>query len=175
MAQIKLIFTGTPGAGKTTAIGAISEVPPVTTDMLATDDLAERKAETTVALDFGEFTLDDGQTVHLYGTPGQLRFDFMWEILTAGGLGLIVLVDNTRPDPLADMALYLEKFSGFIRQTGVVIGVTRTDVGGGPSIDDYYEFLHRRGEMYPVFDADVRREGDVVMLVEALLSMLAYA
>lgn len=175
MSEIKLIFTGTPGAGKTTAIGAISEIPPVTTDMATTDELAAQKAETTVAMDFGEITLGDGQKVHLYGTPGQQRFQFMWEIIVRGGLGLILLLDNTRDDPIADMDMYLDNFAGFIRETGAVIGVTRTDLSTTPSLDDYYERLEARGEMYPVFDADVRKSDDVLMLLDALISTLEYA
>ena len=175
MAEIKLIFTGTPGAGKTTAIGAISETPPVTTDMATTDELAAQKAATTVAMDFGEITLDDGQKVHLYGTPGQRRFEFMWKIIVQGGLGLILLLDNTRADPIADMDMYLDNFSDFIRETGAVIGVTRTDLRDTPALDDYYDRLESRGEMYPVFDADVRNPDDVLMLLDALISTLEYA
>lgn len=175
MSEIKLIFTGTPGAGKTTAIGAISETPPVSTDAATTDDLAERKSETTVAMDFGEFTLEDGQKVHLYGTPGQRRFDFMWKILIEGGLGLVILIDNTRADPLADLDMYLENFEGFIRETGAVIGVTRTDIRQTPTVDDYYARLSDRGMMFPVFEADVRDPADVLLLMDALLSTLEYS
>ena len=118
MAELKFIFTGTPGAGKTTAIASISDFPPVSTDMLTTDELSDVKAGTTVAMDFGEFTLASGERVFLYGTPGQERFRHMWEILIKGGLGLIILVDNTRPNPTADLRMYLENFAEFIRQTG---------------------------------------------------------
>ena len=175
MSEIKLIFTGTPGAGKTTAIGAISEIPPVTTDMAATDELTAQKAETTVAMDFGEISLEDGQKLRLYGTPGQRRFEFMWRILAEGGLGLIVLIDNTRPEPLQDLSIYLDNFADFIRETGAVVGVTRTDLQGSPSVDDYYDFLASRGEMLPVFEADVRKKDDVLMLLDALISTLEFA
>ena len=76
-------------------------------------------------MDYGEITLDDGQKLRLYGTPGQERFRFMWDIITAGGLGLVLLLDGSRPDPLADMTTYLDNFADFIESTAVVIGVTR--------------------------------------------------
>lgn len=173
--EIKLIFTGSPGAGKSTAIQAISEIPPVSTDMFATDELAQTKSQTTVAMDFGELTLDDGQKLHLYGTPGQERFEFMWRILVQGGLGLVVLVDNTRPDPLGDLSMYLDNFTDFIDETGVVIGVTRTDLSESPSLDEYYDYLSERGIMFPVIEADVREREDVLMLLDALISTLEYA
>ena len=99
----KIIFTGPVGAGKTTAIGAISDIPTVVTDASASDMTLNRKGYTTVALDYGLLYLDDRTKVHLYGTPGQERFDFMWEILTNGGIGLILLLDNSRANPLKDM------------------------------------------------------------------------
>ncbi|RKZ90665.1 MAG: GTP-binding protein, partial [Gammaproteobacteria bacterium] len=88
MSDYKIIFTGPVGAGKTTAITSISDVPPVGTDASASDMTKKRKGSTTVAMDYGILKLDGGEQIHLYGTPGQERFDFMWEILTTGGLGL---------------------------------------------------------------------------------------
>lgn len=172
MPQIKFIFTGPPGAGKTTAIASISEFPPVSTDVFATDEIAAVKHKTTVAMDFGEITLDNGQKVRLYGTPGQRRFDFMWKILVQGGLGLIILINNTQPDPLADLAQYLDDFADFIQQTDAVIGITCMDANATPGIDDYYEFLQKRGEMYPVFAIDARDKDDVLLLLDALLACL---
>jgi signal recognition particle receptor subunit beta len=88
MSQYKIIFTGPVGVGKTTAIQSISDVPPIKTDAAAGDMTKARKSETTVAMDYGIMHLDDGEKIHLYGTPGQERFDFMWDILSVGGLGL---------------------------------------------------------------------------------------
>lgn len=175
MSQIKLIFTGPPGAGKTTAIATISEFPPVSTDVFATDELADVKERTTVAMDFGEITLEDGQKVRLYGTPGQKRFDFMWEILVQGGLGLVLLIDNRRADPINDLAEYLDNFSNFITETAVVIGVTGTDEKVQPSLDDYYQALEQRGQMYPIFTVDARNRDDVLMMLDVLLTCLEQA
>lgn len=76
MRDVKIVFTGTPGAGKTTAIAALSDRPPVVTDVRNTDPRLG-KERTTVGLDFGQFGIPGGQTVRLFGTPGQLRFEFM--------------------------------------------------------------------------------------------------
>lgn len=174
MAEIKIIFTGSTGAGKTTAIAAISEIPPVRTDVAATDAVAKMKANTTVGLDFGEITLEDGQKVYLYGTPGQARFAHMWKIITQGGLGLIILVNNTVEDPFKDLALYLDNFKDFIEETAAVIGVTQADNSPKPSLDDYYDFLEKRGENHPVLFVDVRQDEDVLMILDTLLSLLEY-
>ncbi|MBK8183988.1 MAG: ATP/GTP-binding protein [Candidatus Competibacteraceae bacterium] len=172
MKQIKFIFTGPPGAGKTTAISTISEFPPVSTDVFSTDGLSSLKEKTTVAMDFGQITLDNGQKIGLYGTPGQQRFKFMWDILVRGGLGLIVLVDNRRSDPLKDLEIYLENFSEFINETDAVIGVTCMDLKDTPTLDDYQDFLQKLGRIYPVFAVDARNKEDVLLLLSALLACL---
>ncbi|MCP5425159.1 MAG: ATP/GTP-binding protein [Gammaproteobacteria bacterium] len=172
MAQIKFIFTGSPGAGKSTAIAAISEFPPVSTDVFSTDTLANVKEKTTVAMDYGEFTLENGQKIRLYGTPGQKRFRFMWEILIQGGLGLIILIDNRRSDPLADLAMYLDNFADFIRDTDAVIGITGTDIKDTPTLDDFNDLLQQRSQMFPVFAIDARQKDDVLLLLNALLTCL---
>lgn len=110
MAVYKIIFTGPVGAGKTTAISSLSDIPPVKTDRLASDMTRKRKPETTVAMDYGLVNLADGVAIHLYGTPGQERFDFMWEILVEGGIGLVLLIDNTRPDPFVDLRFFVKAF-----------------------------------------------------------------
>lgn len=170
--EFKFIFTGTPGAGKTTAIAAISDAPPVSTDMESTDELRAVKEKTTVAMDFGEFTLDSGEKVFLYGTPGQERFRHMWEILIRGGLGLVVLIDNARPDPLDDLAMYLGNFREFIESTGAVIAITRSDIKDNPGIGDYQDVLSDLGMVLPITYADPRQREDVLMLLDMLISIV---
>ena len=90
----KIIFSGTVGAGKSTAIAALSDIPPVATEAVATDETSQLKKTTTVAMDYGVLNLPDGEKVMLYGTPGQERFSFMWDILSEGG------IDFQHPTPL---------------------------------------------------------------------------
>ncbi len=172
MSQYKIIFTGPVGAGKTTAIQSISDEPPVKTDALASDMTQTRKSSTTVAMDYGVMQLAGNEKIHLYGTPGQERFDFMWDILTTGGIGLILLLDNTRADPFQDMRFFLDSFRGFINETAVAIGVTQMDLSRTPTIDDYYLQLGSLGYNPPVFTVDAREKQDVSLLVQSLLLTL---
>jgi len=172
MSQYKIIFTGPVGAGKTTAITSLSDVPLVKTDEVASDMTKQRKAETTVAMDYGIMNLSDGEKIHLYGTPGQERFDFMWDILTNGGIGLVLLLDNSRTDPFKDMVFFLKSFGDFIQETGVAIGVTQMDLSTRPTIDDYHQHLQTLNIKVPVFSVDAREKKDVSVLVQALMFSL---
>ena len=169
----KIIFTGPVGAGKTTAINVISDIPTVRTESMATDMTRDKKAETTVAMDYGRINLPNNTAVHLYGTPGQERFDFMWEILVEGGIGLVLLIDNNRPNPLQDIRFFVSSFKDFIQHTAVVVGVTHSDVKPQPSIEDYQRELANLGlRGVPVFEVDARQKRDIVMLIESLLCSL---
>lgn len=168
----KMIFTGPVGAGKTTAIGVLSDIPVVSTEAAATDETALRKANTTVAMDYGVMGLEGGVKVHLYGTPGQERFSFMWEILTVGGIGLVVLIDNAREDPLGDLQFYLTAFRDFIAKSAVAIGVTRTDIAPFPGQEDYQAKLEALGVSAPVFEVDAREPADIKLVLLALLAVL---
>lgn len=109
--DLKVVFTGPMGAGKTTAIRAISDSAALSTDVpISGTEAMAGKTMTTVGLDYGECSIDGQWVFKLFGTPGQDRFRFMWDILGAGAFGLIVLVDNSRPDPIGDVEFYLEAF-----------------------------------------------------------------
>jgi len=107
---VKIVVTGPFAAGKTTLIRTISEITVLSTERGITDDTRARKAETTVAMDFGRITIDRDLVLYLFGTPGQERFDFMWEILGEGMLGYVLLVDADRPETLAEAAGILDAF-----------------------------------------------------------------
>ena len=171
MKEYKILFSGTAGAGKTTAIAAISETQVVSTDVVNTDE-GLKKATTTVGLDYGSITLDGGDRVRLFGTPGQGRFDFMWPILAREALGLVILIDNSRPDPLADLEVYLDGFSAELERMPGVVGVGRHDTHPEPGIDAFGDRLHARGLVLPVLPADVRQRSDVLMLIDVLLSQV---
>jgi uncharacterized protein len=168
----KIVFTGTMGAGKTTAIAAISEVEPIVTDVKNTDP-SLAKERTTVGFDYGEFTLENAEKVRLYGTPGQERFAFMWRIIAKGALGLIVLIDNSRPDPLADFKVYLNGFADLIGEDlPLVVGVGRSESHPTPSLDTFSAELERHKLIAPVLPVDVRKKSDVVLLINLLLTQL---
>ena len=171
MNEYKILFTGTMGAGKTTAIAAVSETPPIVTDV-TNNDASHAKARTTVGLDFGQFTLDSGDRIRMFGTPGQSRFDFMWKILAKNALGMIILTDNSRADPLADLRVYLEGFADDLDTMPCVVGIGRLQTHPSPSMDDYIDELARHQRVLPVLDVDVRKKGDVLMLIDILLAQL---
>ncbi|MCS6868628.1 MAG: ATP/GTP-binding protein [Thermus sp.] len=118
------MVSGPVGAGKTTFIQSLSEIPVVETDELATEDIGKEK--TTVALDYGLLTLD-GVPVHLFGTPGQERFDFMWDVLVEGALGLVLLVAGDAPRDFPKARHILEYLTSR-HPVPFVVGVTRQDL-----------------------------------------------
>jgi len=165
----KILFSGPVGAGKTTAIAAISDVTPVATEARARDRTRLMKPHTTVAMDYGVMELEGGDKVHLYGTPGQPRFDFMWEILAEGGLGIILLIDNSAADAMYRLRHFLDAFDEVIRRTSLVVGITKMDLASTPTLDDYGERLEQAGIRAPVLEVDARSADDVALLIEALL------
>lgn len=170
MQRYKIVFGGRIGAGKSKAIQSISEIPVFATEALNTDEAAHSKLLTTVGIDYGEFTIDDQTKIGLYGTPGQQRFSFIWPLIAQGALGVIILVDHSGPDPLGDLELYLNAFSGEDRT--IVIGVTHMDVGNTCSLKQYRDWQTKNNKQHPVFAVDARKRSDVLLLIEAIIASL---
>lgn len=172
----KILIGGPVGVGKTTAINSLSDSGVVTTEQRASDLVQSRKHQTTVAMDYGTLNVSDDERVHLYGIPGQERFDFMWEILQKGALGLLLMIDNSRTDPLGDLEFFLNAFAKLIDNTAVVIGINRSDTHPSPSLHDYRAFLNQRcsdGSVpHPVMEVDPRNREDMEMMVLSLLYLI---
>jgi len=176
VSDIKFIFTGPPGAGKTTAIASISDEPPIITNALSAKK-TDANGIAAAAMDFAEITIQDDMIVHLYGIPGQERFRFIWEVIIRGGLGLIILIDNTRPSPLDDLDIYLDNFADFIDTTSAVIGITRIDKENKDSLqlNDYQKHLKSRQLELPFFSVDTRSPKDISLLLDSLMAMLEFS
>ena len=112
MQALKIVVTGCYSAGKTHFIRTLSDIETVSTDYAVTlDEERQLKRETTVALDFGTITINEHLNLYLFGTPGQERFDFMWEHLSIGCLGYVVMVDSTRPGHFAETQRLMDRFA----------------------------------------------------------------
>ncbi|HLR45903.1 MAG TPA: ATP/GTP-binding protein [Deinococcales bacterium] len=141
MKPLKLVIAGPVAAGKTTFVRTLSTTEVVNTDEAATEEIG--KDSTTVAMDFGTLNLD-GIPLQLFGTPGQERFDFMWEVLSEGALGLIMLVHGQRP---ADFPRARDIFEFITSRIPVpfLIGVTHQDlepVWAPDEVADYFGVDH---------------------------------
>ncbi|MDR0249760.1 MAG: ATP/GTP-binding protein [Burkholderiales bacterium] len=169
--EYKLLFAGGMGVGKTTAISAISEIPPVSTDVTNSDREAFDKELTTVTLDYGRITLPSGDRLRLYGIPGQQRFSFMWAMLEHGAMGMVLLADASRPEPFAELEVFLKAFKKLLRTGRAVLGVGRLSKRRG-ALDKYVAKLARRKIKIPVFSVDVRKKKDVLLLLDALFTQI---
>lgn len=170
MAEIyKLVFAGPVGSGKTTAIQSLSDIDVVSTEASASDETRELKNTTTVAMDYGLMRLSNGDQVRLYGTPGQKRFDFMWDILTEDALGLVLMIRGNAPDPVGDLRLYVKEFRDFIDSTSLVVGVTHTEEGGWQTRHLVCEELEKMGLPPCAMDTDARSRAHMATLIRAMI------
>ena len=166
--QYKIVFGGTMGSGKSSAIKALSEIDVLSTEALNTDLESHEKMLTTVGIDYGEITLDDGVKVGLYGTPGQERFEFIWAVICKGAIGTIVMIDHATENPLIDLDQYVQAFQPF--GNNIVIAITHVDRKPERTLSIYRDWLKTRELNYPLFFVDARQQDDVLLLVETLIA-----
>ena len=174
----KVLFAGTVGVGKTTAVKAVSDAAVLTTDAAATDSTQIIKDSTTVAMDFSAVWLEDSIKVHVYGTPGQARFDFMWTVLSKGTTALVLLVDDSSDTIMADMQVYLDGFASLVQENRLVVGVTRVHAEGGSTdsaLRRYRDFFKQKNLSVPVLEADPRSRHDVIVLIRAAIATAQFA
>ncbi len=164
---VKIVVTGPFSAGKTTLIRTISEITVLSTEKDITDHTKSRKAATTVAMDFGRITIDRDLVLYLFGTPGQDRFDFMWEILGEGMLGYILLIDASREDSLEEAVGILAAFRKMARVPFVV--ALNKAAGMEPADEERIRTVLELEEDTPVVPCDATDRESVKSVLLALL------
>jgi uncharacterized protein len=172
MEIMRLVVTGTVGAGKSTFIRSASEIEVVDTDRKATDEVSDMKQNTTVSMDFGTLQFGEDMALHIYGTPGQVRFDFMWEILIERAHAYVLLIAAHRPSEFH----HARRIMNFMNQRAripMIIGITHGDCEGAWSGEDIalalgYQDSSKRP---PMVDVNADEEESVI---DALITLVEY-
>src|SRR5512143_591302 len=172
MQTVKMVITGPFSAGKTEFIRTISEIDVVSTERKISSEAERVKDQTTVAMDFGRITVDDTLVLYLFGTPGQRRFDFMWEILSEGMLGFIVMVDSTRPETFREARNILETFRAYA-PTPYVVAANKQDIEEAWDINDMRIALRLDPKVKLLPCVATSKETVKTVLLELLYSILA--
>ncbi len=167
MQSVKVVVTGPFNAGKTTFIKAVSEITVLSTERQVSDASGEGGGETTVAMDFGRITISDDVVLYLFGTPGQERFSFMWETLSEGMLGFVLLVDADDEESLDSASNMIEFFKG-MSDVPFVVAANKVEADDTDSIQRVRSRLSLE-DAVPLLPVDARNRDSVKAVLLGLL------
>jgi small GTP-binding protein len=171
MQTLKIVVTGPFSSGKSEFIQTISEIDVVSTERSITRESERIKNQTTVAMDFGRITIDEELILYLFGTPGQKRFNFMWEILSEGMLGFVVMVDSTRPETFREARRILDTFRSY-SPVPYIVAANKQDLEDSWPADDLRIVLRVESGIKVVPCVATDRESVKQVLLELLYSIL---
>lgn len=171
MQAVKMVVTGPFSAGKTQFISSVSEIDVVSTERRISSASERIKETTTVAMDFGRITVGPDLVLYLFGTPGQRRFDFMWEILSEGMLGFVVVIDSTKPETFREAKRILQTFAAYA-QTPFVVAANKQDHEDAWGPDDLRIILRLGSEIKILPCVAFNKESVKNVLLELLYSVL---
>jgi small GTP-binding protein len=171
MQTVKMVVTGPFNAGKTAFIKTVSEIDVVSTERKITKESEKVKDTTTVAMDFGRITIDEDLVLYLFGTPGQRRFDFMWEILSEGMLGFIVMVDSCRPETFREARSILETFRAYA-PTPYIVAANKQDLKEAWDLEDMRIALRLNSKVKLLPCVATEKESVKNILLELLYQIL---
>lgn len=171
MQAVKMVITGPFNSGKTAFISSVSEIDVVSTERRITSAAEQVKEMTTVAMDFGRITVGSDLVLYLFGTPGQRRFDFMWEILSEGMLGFVVMVDSTKPETFREARRILETFESYAG-TPFVVAANKQDQEDAWEPEDLRIILRLPETVKVLHCVATEKESVKSVLLELLYSVL---
>lgn len=173
MREHKVVVLGGMGSGKSTLVRSIAAgARVVDTDVANSDRAGADKASTTVALDYADIDLPNGDRLRLYGTPGQQRFDFLWPILLQGARGAVLLLDARQPALATELATYLRVLQGLGEGLALVVGVTHLDQAPAVALDDWAAVAQLDGMPLPLVPVDARQRDQGLLLMDVLMSQM---
>jgi len=166
----KIVVLGGMGSGKSTLVRAIAAGAVVDTDVPNSDRDGADKASTTVAMDYADIDLPNGDRLRLYGTPGQQRFDFIWPILLQGASGVVLLLDATRWAAVEELQDYVAVLRQHAADVPAVIGVSRLDLAPSFDLETCTAVAGWGNRMLPVMPVDARNREQGLSLMDVLMS-----
>lgn len=170
MREHKIVVLGGMGSGKSTLVRAVAASAVVDTDVPNSDRQGADKVSTTVAMDYADIDLPNGDRLRLYGTPGQQRFDFIWPILLQGARGVVLLLDATRAAAVHELQAYLAVLHRHAADVPAVIGVSRLDLAPTFDLESCAATAGWGQRLLPVVPVDARDRAQGLLLMDVLMS-----